>query len=505
MCASGVVDTTTTSAPGGSGGHLAGEGIMPRDHGTSRLRAARYCGLALAAVWLAADARSQQPAPPAMAAAPTAPAPLTLADLEQLALAHNPTIAQARAGVAEQRGLYRQAGLYPNPTVGYVRTDADQTGQSQTQGAFLGQEFVTGGKLRLAQAAGRKDVELGRWQLEAQRGRVVNDLRVRFYEALGAQEAVRAALDLKRLAEEGVRATSQLVQAKQAARPDLLQAELQLSAVRTSLSDARFRLQAARRQLATIVGADLPPAPLAGGLEDGLPRLDWQASLQQLLAASPLLLAQQAEVEAARYEVRLAQAQAIPNVTAQVVIERDHVMKYTQASTLVALPLPIFNRNQGNVLAAKARLQQQLREYERIRLALTDQLAQSFRQYQTLAAQADRLRGEILPKAQENLSLTTTGYKAGQFDILRVLGARQSYFQARMAYLDAQTELHKVTTEISGLLLTGGLNPTAAGTALQGMPGATGTGTRSVLLQQLQEQKSATGRLLPGAVQAGGP
>src|SRR5262245_32121249 len=51
--------------------------------------------------------------------------PLTLADLEALALRHNPTLAQAAAQVAASRGKALQAGLYPNPTIGYV---GDQIG-----------------------------------------------------------------------------------------------------------------------------------------------------------------------------------------------------------------------------------------------------------------------------------------------------------------------------------------------------------------------------------------
>jgi hypothetical protein len=114
-----------------------------------------------------------------------------------------------------------------------------------------------------------------------------------------------------------------------------------------------------------------------------------------------------------------------------------------------------------------------------------------------------RLHQEILPKSKENLDLTTQAYAQGQFDFPRVLLARQTYFQTNMAYLDALTELHKVAVEIDGLLLTGGLNPTEVGTALQAQGGAGTTGMRGVLLQQLQEQQSGASRNLPGAVQGG--
>src|SRR5262249_6670443 len=146
-----------------------------------------------------------------------------------------------------------------------------------------------------ARSAGRQEVERSTWQFQAQRARVLNDVRIRFYEVLGAQQAVLAALDLEGLAAEGVKVAEQLLAQKQGTRPDVLQAEIQLSAVRSSLQDARYRHEAAWRQLANVVGVPaLEPAPLAGTLEGDLPSLGWQESLEQLVTNSPLLRAQQA-------------------------------------------------------------------------------------------------------------------------------------------------------------------------------------------------------------------
>lgn len=273
------------------------------------------------------------------AAVPVLPPPgqaLTVADLENLAAASNPTIVAAEALIRQQEGILRQETLYPNPTAGYLRSDPDQPNQSATQGVFLSQDFVTAGKLRLAGAAGREEVKWRHWQLAAQRGRVLNDVRIRYYEVLGAQQTVLASEELERLAAEGVRVSEELVKAKQAARPDVLQAEMQLHAVRTALQDAKYRHQAAWTQLANVVGVpDLPPAALADDLEKDIPGFEWEPTLQRLLAASPVLKAQEAQIRAAGWDLDLARAGAIPNVNVQVVVQRDHVQKYTSVSPLV--------------------------------------------------------------------------------------------------------------------------------------------------------------------------
>jgi cobalt-zinc-cadmium efflux system outer membrane protein len=189
------------------------------------------------------------------------------------------------------------------------------------------------------------------------------------------------------------------------------------------------------------------------------------------------------------------------------VIQRDYIRDFNQVSTLVAAPIPLFNRNRGNIINAEGLLRQQQHEYRRTELALADQLANSFQQYLSARNQVDHLR-EILPRTQENLNLTTEAFRQGQtgFGFMRVLDAEQTFYQTKTSYIDALTSLHKLAIEISGLELTGGLNPTEVGTALQTAVGPE-TGVRNVLLQQAQQQNAGTLETLPGSIQStiGGP
>lgn len=427
---------------------------------------------------------------------------LKLSDLEQIAAGANPTVPAAEALVQQQQGLMQQAALYPNPTVGYVRTDADRQGQTLTNGVFVGQEIVTAGKLRLAVEVGRKEVEHAGWQVEAQRLRVLNDVRIRYFEVLGAKEAIDSAAELALLADEGVTIAKQLIGAGKGTRLDVLQAEMQRSSMSLAVEEARLRYQLAWRQLAHILGhPDMPLMAVEGRIDESIPHVEWEEARHTILANSPLLRGQAVQIQASQAEIQLVRAQAVPNVSVQVVAQRDSIQKYSTVGTFVAIPLPIFNRNQGNILNAQGQLAQQQKELDRLRLAILDQLAVAYRQYMAVRLQAEKMRAEILPRAKENLELSTAAYKQGQFDFHRVLLARQTYFQTKMTYIDAMTELHKSATEIRGMLLTGGLNPTEVGTALQSQAG--NTGSRSALLQQSMEQRSSGIRNLPGAIQAG--
>src|SRR5208282_2009259 len=116
------------------------------------------------------------------------PAHLSVGDLEQMAVQGNPTLAQAAAQIEAARGRALQAGLYPNPTVGYV---GDRIGAAGTpgemQGVFIDQMIVTSGKLRLSRAAYCQEVAGAEAQALAQQYRVLNGVRVRFYELLARQ------------------------------------------------------------------------------------------------------------------------------------------------------------------------------------------------------------------------------------------------------------------------------------------------------------------------------
>jgi cobalt-zinc-cadmium efflux system outer membrane protein len=406
-------------------------------------------------------------------------------------------LSQAAAAVEQEQGSYQQAGLYPNPQIGYLNNSSSKSSQQQSNGVFLSQEIVTAQKLRLAQQWEAREVNRVGWDAEAQRIRVLTDLHIRYYEVLGAQKSVLIGKQLERIAETGVTAAQQLLEAKSGTRAEILQAKIQLDTVRIGLDDALYRHQAAWQQLANIVGdAGLLPTLLAGEIDGELPHLDFEESWQQLVARSPQLFASQAEVDHAHAELRLARAQAVPNVTLQTVAEYDRSSQSSTVSTLVALPVPIYNRNQGNISRAAADIRGAQAEIHRVQLVLRDQLSESFRRYQSNRRQVERFRDSILPNSKENLELTTEGYNAGEFSFLQVLVARQTYFESNLAYVEALTEFRKVVAEIEGLQLTGGLNPASIGTAIQTQPGG-GAQRQRALLNQVQQGSAR--QLLPAA------
>ena len=132
---------------------------------------------------------------------------LSLSDLESLAFEHNPTLAAAKARLTVTRGQQIQAGLYPNPMIGYQGMEMGVRGTAGQQGGFIGQRFITGGKLKLDQAAAGKQVTATHFEFHAQELRVLSDVRIRFYDAVTLQQRVKLTNELVRIGDELVRAT----------------------------------------------------------------------------------------------------------------------------------------------------------------------------------------------------------------------------------------------------------------------------------------------------------
>lgn len=430
-------------------------------------------------------------------AAETIPAgEMTLTDLESLAMNNNPTLSQAAAAVDQQWGEYRQSGLYPNPQIGYLNTTANQTAPKQSNGLFLSQEFVTAKKIPLAQAADSQEIKRLQWDQEAQRMRVLNDVRIRYHEVLGAQRAVAVNQELEQLSRKHLATAEELFQAKTAPKTDVLQARVLVESSRINLAEANHRLEAVWAQLASMVGVpSLPLTVLTHAGSDIIPSLDMESEWQRVLAESPQLKSAESELDHGCAVLRQAQAQAKPNVTLQVVADYDRVTQSTTASTLIALPLPVYNRNQGNIDKAAADIRADQADIVRSQLVLRDQLADSFRRFKTSRVQAEKLKESILPTVEENLKLTMTAYKGGEVSFRDVLTAQEAFAQSQIAHIEAVTEAHKIAIEITGMQLTGGLNPAAIGSAIQTQPG--GGQRQRTLLKEVQDR--ATKQLLPAA------
>lgn len=392
--------------------------------------------------------------------------PMKLEQLQQMALTNNPTLRQAKAGVRGAEGLTRQAGLWPNPAVGYVGDEirGGSFGGGQ-QGVFIQQNVILGDKLGLDRKMRAEEGKQSEAEAEEQRLRVENGVRVAFYESLAAQEMVEVRKRLSGLAQDAVETARQLFNVGQADEPDILQAQVEQDEADLAVISSEQEQQRAWRVLAAVVGRpDLPLSTLAGDLEDP-PEINSDQILQTILSNSPAVKIAQLEVARANIEVTRSQREVVPDLS----LRAGYMNNLEQLRSIpkevgsegfaeVGVNLPLFNRNQGNIQAAKANQERATFEVQRVLLVLRQLAAPILQSYASSRAVADRYKARTLPNARQAYQLYLQKYHEGAAAYPQVLIAQRTLFQLETSYIATLEDVRINAARLQGLLLTDGLD-----------------------------------------------
>ncbi len=426
----------------------------------------------------AAPAHARPRAPRAApATGPTAT--LGLADFERLALESNPTLTQAFAQFDAARSRSFQAGRYPNPIIGYLQetigafSEARPTAggvaasgrpsPGEVVGGFFQQEIVTAGKLRLSRAKFVEEANAAQWQAVAQQFRVLNSVRIAYFEVLAAQRLERINEELDRINQEAVRTTRDLVNVGQANEPDLLQAELESRRVEVTRKNVAKRHTRTWEHLITLAGA---PEQFATQVElddrqleaRGAAR-DFDATLANLLRCSPEIHAALAEIRRDQIMVRRERAEPVPNILVQGNVGYNYEFGLVTPTVQVGFPLPVFNRNQGTVREAMADLSRDQAEHRRVALSLRQRLADAYNRHEEALESVEDFRERTLQLAWRAYQVQLANFRQRRAAWPQVLVAQRTYFEIQRDYIEALLVLRRAEVEIDGMLLVDGLAP----------------------------------------------
>jgi cobalt-zinc-cadmium efflux system outer membrane protein len=118
----------------------------------------------------------------------------------------------------------------------------------------------------------------------------------------------------------------------------------------------------------------------------------------------------------------------------------------------VILPLPLFDRNQGNILQAHQRVDKAVDEQAATELRLRTELTQAYEALSAAMNEISLLRNEILPGATSAFEVTTRGYELGRFGFLEMLDTQRILFQNRVLYIRALANYQRLVNEIERLI-----------------------------------------------------
>jgi outer membrane protein, heavy metal efflux system len=414
---------------------------------------------------------SDLPVPDLLVRAKAAPA-MKLEDLEILALKNNPTLRQAQAVARTSAGLARQAGLWPNPVVGYlgeqIRGGSFHGGE---QGGFVQQNIVLGGKLHLRQQVYEQQRKVDEIGVEEQKLNVEGAVRVQFYTALAQLRMVEIRRQLLQVAMDAAATAHQLANVGQADAPDILQSEIEAEQAKLRFATSQRQYIQAFGQLATVVGnPELPLALLEGDLEK-TPEIDTDRLLQSLVEQSPSVKRAQQEVSRAEAILKRNKREAVPDLSLRAGEQQNFeelpgISKSVgmQSFATATIQVPLFNRNQGNVDAAKSALERDQQEVGRIKLTLLQSALPLLQQYLSSKLEAERYRTQMIPRAQRAYQLYLQKYNNMAAAYPEVIISQRTLFQLQESYVQALGELWTSAVQLQNYLLVDGLSaPNASG------------------------------------------
>ena len=412
---------------------------------------------------------SQATTPPAAAepdvlAETAGRAPLTLDAVLTLARAHNPTLRAAQAAVAQTTSHAKQAGMLPNPVIGYegdqIRGGSYGGGE---QGGFVQQTIPLGGKLGLRRDAFREQQRTDELDLATQQQRIEADIESAFYTALALQQEIETRKHLSAIAADAALTARQLANVGQADAPDVLQSEVEQEQAALDTLTAEHHYIAAFHQLIAIAGQpDLPLTRLAGDLTATPAQ---PPSLDAMLEQSPAVQRADQAVHAAEAQLRSAHREVVPDLTLrageqwnnELIRQNPDIATGAQSFASASIDLPLWNRNQGNIAAAQAAVNAAHAEAERVRLALRHSAAPLIEQHNIAAAQSFRYKSDLLPRAQRAYDLYRDRYRQMAAAYPQVLVSERTLFQLQLAYVQSLGELWQSAAQLRHFTLSGAL------------------------------------------------
>jgi outer membrane protein, heavy metal efflux system len=374
----------------------------------------------------------------------------TLISLDQaidLALAHNHSIKATRTLIFQNQAQEITANLRPNPTLGAdtqfvpVFNPQDFSGENlneiQQFDIGIGYLFERGHKRQRRLQAARDQTDVTRAQVTDAERILAFNVGQQFVSVLLAESTLQFALQDLQSFQQTVDIGEAEFKAGYIGEGDYLKIKLQLLQFQTDVSSARLAKVQALVGLRELLGYNTVPAnydvigdlayqPLKANLED----LQMKA-----LGERPDLRAAQLGITAAQSQILLAKANAKVDVTGTG--DFTHVSGENTASFFVNFPLPIFNRNQGEIARTGYALTQAQEQQQSASDTVLSDVANAYEALRSNDEVVQIYTSGYLKQAQDSRDISEYAYKRGAASLLDFLDAERSYRSIQLAYRQA--------------------------------------------------------------------
>jgi cobalt-zinc-cadmium efflux system outer membrane protein len=372
---------------------------------------------------------------------------LSIHEAIDLALANSPALKAARTQIDQSRAQETTAALRPNPVLqgdaqflpifSPNNFSADNFNQDQQYDIGMGYLFERGGKRQKRLQAARDQTEVTRSGVRDAERNLAFSVAQQFTAALLA----KANLDFAIQNLESFRKTVEISETRQQAgdisQGDLLRIKVQLLQFETDVSGARVGLQQARVTLRQLIGFDSVAADyqLVGELTYQPLTETLEQAQATALQKRPDLAAARQSLTAARSQTALAQANAKPDPTTSVTY--SHTAGTSSASFFFNIPLPVFNRNQGEIARSRFAESQAMFDAKAAEEAVLSDVQSVYEQAKAAGSIVDLYASGYLKQAQDSREITGFAFRQGAASLIDLLDAERTFRNTELSYRQA--------------------------------------------------------------------
>lgn len=375
----------------------------------------------------------------------------------QIVLENNPDIKMNLASIMSAEGQALQAGLRPNPQ---AIMELENFGGDDDFSGVDGAELTLGVEQEIEIAGKRtyrKDV--ANYALAAAKQEAVSQILATLASThqsyagyVIAQERLKLAERRLALADKTDEAVKKRVSAAAASDIQHTKVDIEQKAAAIEKAQAIEELASAKAQLERILASGVDQINEGIGFLQTAFDVPEKEQLIKALENLPQAEMMKLKELQAQSNIELAKAYGVPNPTIGLGIRRFNETDSNAFMATFSIPIPISDRNQGNIAQARAERIVAENENRSTLLSLKEASEKVYQQLLAASQEVKSYKNDIIPSAQKAYEQASEGYNSGRFSFLELLDAQRTLYEMQEAQLDSLLKLHQAKAQADFLM-----------------------------------------------------
>ncbi|MCB0746579.1 MAG: TolC family protein [Ignavibacteriae bacterium] len=381
---------------------------------------------------------------------------ITLQEAVEVALKNNPNLTVNKYEIESLEKLKIQAGLTPNPEAGFEAEDF--LGRKELSG-IKGSQYTLSGS-QIFELGGKKSsrIYLAETQIVSSKGEyellkfdAVANVKATFILLYQIQRQSEQQSKFVELNEEILKTISDRVKAGRTSPAEESKVKVVLTNSQIKFDRLQRNYSSIQTQLNSLLGTTGQNLIPITDLFDSIATPTTRDEVIDDIEAIPSIKNLDNEINVRKAAIEHEKSLAIPDITVSGGVRYINELKTNSFVAGVSIPLPFFNRNQGNIASAEVRLEQMDAIINRRKLSVIARINTVYNNLLSAHNNSLQLKNNIKPQAEKAYEITRQGYLQGRFAFIDLLDAQRTLFDTEAQYLLELADYYNSLIELENI------------------------------------------------------